>query len=50
MKINLRTKDGWRNEKVTNKQKYNCDIDGEKLWIAPDMKTRYCDKIHKGGK
>jgi hypothetical protein len=42
MKINRRIKGGWvRNQK--NNQKYTCDICGEKLWVAPDGKTVYCN-------
>lgn len=47
MKINLRAKEGWIDEKVENKQKWNCDIDNEKLYVAPDGETVYCDKVHK---
>lgn len=41
MNINVRTKTGWK--KRQNKSKYICDICGDKLWIAPDGKTIYCN-------
>lgn len=45
MKIAKRTKAGWT-AYVPNKQKYNCDECGAQLWVAPDGKSKYCDKVH----
>lgn len=44
-KINLRTVEGW-SEKVSNKGKFHCDVDGERLFIAPHGGV-YCDKVHE---
>lgn len=44
--INLRIEGGWHDKKVPNKTPYHCDIDGERLFVAPDGKTVYCDKVH----
>lgn len=46
MKIVKRLPHGWLSHQ-TNKQKYNCDDCGAKLWIAPDGKTLYCNNVHK---
>jgi len=46
IKIAKRLKNGWT-ERVANKQKYNCDDCGSKLWVAPDGKTIYCNEVHK---
>lgn len=45
-KINLRVEGGWHDERVSNKAPYHCDIDGSRLYVAPDGKTVYCDKVH----
>lgn len=44
MKIAKRTNKGWT-ERQANKQKYNCDDCGAQLYVAPDGKTVYCDKL-----
>ena len=51
MKINYRVKTNtnigkWSKTKHENKKKYHCDMCGEKLWVAPDGKSIYCDKEH----
>jgi len=51
MKINYRVKANknigkWSKTQHNNKQKYYCDMCGNKLWVAPDNKTIYCDKEH----
>ena len=42
MKINRRARIGWI-AKQENRSKTHCDICGEKLWVAPDGKTVYCN-------
>jgi hypothetical protein len=43
-KISLRTSDGW-SKRVKNEGKFNCDIDGARLWIGPGDQI-YCDLVH----
>ena len=49
MKISKRLKNGWT-ERQTNKQKYICDDCGNRLWVAPDGKTIYCNNLSKAHK
>lgn len=42
--IAKRLKNGWTSYQP-NDQKYVCDDCGERLYIAPDGKTPYCDNI-----
>lgn len=44
MKIAKRTKTGWTAYQL-NKNKMFCDDCKSRLYIAPDGKTKYCDKI-----
>lgn len=44
--IALRIAGGWKNG-VQNKDPLNCDIDGARLWVAPDGKTLYCNQVHE---
>lgn len=41
--ISLRIKEGW--VRVENQQKFNCDVCGKRLWIAPHGGL-YCDEVH----
>ena len=42
VKVAKRIRRGWT-EYQTNKQKYNCDDCGARLWVAPDGKSLYCN-------
>jgi len=44
MKIAKRIKNGWT-DRQSNKQKYKCDDCGQKLHVAPDGKTIFCDNL-----
>lgn len=44
MTIAKRTKTGWTPHQP-NKEKYHCDDCGARLYVAPDGKTKYCDKV-----
>ncbi len=45
--IQIRSKNAPYWVKKENRGKFTCDLCGAKLWIAPDMKTKYCDNEHK---
>ena len=44
--IGIRTKKGWK--EVNNKEKYVCDMCGDRLWITPGGNL-YCDRATHSG-
>ena len=47
--INRRTTTGWLDSKTPNVDKKYCDVCLRQLWVAPDMKTVYCNTENCGG-
>ena len=45
MKISRRLANGWA-DRVENRDRERCDIDGAKLWIGPGDQI-YCNLVHE---
>lgn len=39
---------GWAKEKTENSDSEHCDFCGQRLWIAPDNETIYCNTDYCG--